>query len=253
MYRGSRKHVLDWTDQPDFIVQLLDTILPVRAAVTAGGLWMPRGYRFPDEARLESFGPHFLKEHPAWPTLRRWWLCHERGANTPNWDLAVGCQIEGRPGLVLVEAKANELELKSEGKPLEKDASRNSQENHAQIKAAIAEASGVLNERGIPNKIDRDTHYQLSNRIAFTWKLASLGIPTVLVYLGFVGDSGIEDVSPAFASLQHWTGSFRSYASEIAPETMFERRLEMGAAPAWCLVRSRPVIEISPTVTPCAG
>ena len=252
MYRGSRKHILDWTDQPDFIVHLLEMIRPVRASVSAGSLWMPRGHRFPEEACLESFGPQFLNEHAAWPALRRWWLRHEAGANTPNWDLAVGCEIEGKPGLVLVEAKANKMELKLEGKPLASDASLHSRENHAQIGAAIAEARQGLCALGLESGIDRDTYYQLSNRIAFTWKLASLGIPTVLVYLGFIGDSGIADVSPAFKSPQHWVDSFRAYSGDIAPEIMFERRLEIGAAAAWCLVRSRPVIEISPTMTPCS-
>lgn len=78
MYRGSRKHVLDWTDQPDFIVQLLDMILPQRRAVD------PCGHRFPDEARMETFDPQFVKWHPALPELRRWWLRHERGVNMPN-------------------------------------------------------------------------------------------------------------------------------------------------------------------------
>jgi hypothetical protein len=34
-------------------------------------------------------------------------------ANTPNWDLAFGCEIAGKTGLILVEAKANEPELTS--------------------------------------------------------------------------------------------------------------------------------------------
>lgn len=33
--------------------------------------------------------------------------------------------------------------------------------------------------------IERDSYYQLSNRFAWTWKLASLGVPVVLLYLGF--------------------------------------------------------------------
>ncbi len=44
--------------------------------------------------------------------LRKWWLVHERGANTPNWDIAAGCEIEGKTGVILVEAKANVPELK---------------------------------------------------------------------------------------------------------------------------------------------
>jgi hypothetical protein len=246
MYRGSRKHILDWTEQPDFIVQLLQTVQPVQVTLTEGSLWMPRGYRFPDEARLETFGPRFMAEDPAWQELRQWWLRHERGSNTPNWDLAIGCNIEDKPGLVLVEAKANKNELKTEGKSLGRGASTKSKENHNQIGIAISEARRSLCAIGIHNGIDRGTHYQLSNRIAFTWKLASLGIPTVLVYLGFLGDTGIENVAPQFTNHQDWTETFWAHANDIAPKAMFERRLEIGATPAWCLVRSRQVLEISP-------
>ena len=246
MYRGSRKHILDWTDQPDFIVQLLGLILPVPASVTAESLWMPRGHRFPAEARLETFGPKFLKEHSAMAELRRWWLRHEAGANTPNWDLAVGDEIEGRPGLVLVEAKANKAELKIDGKTIDEGASVKSQENHAQIGAAIAEARQGLMALGVKPGIDRKSHYQISNRLAFTWKLASLGIPTVLVYLGFLADSGITDVAPPFADDGDWREALWSHAAHIVPEELFERRLDIGNAPAWFLVRSRQVLQASP-------
>ncbi len=127
MYRGSRKHILDWTDRQDFDVQLPGMILPVQVKLTAGSMWMPHGYRFPDEARLETFGPRFLSGHPAWQALSGWWLRHEHRANTPNWDLAVGCEIDGQPGLIFVEVKANTPELKTEGKSIAPDASPNSE------------------------------------------------------------------------------------------------------------------------------
>ena len=69
--------------------------------------------------------------------LRGWWLKHHRGANTPNWDLVVECHIEGKSGLILVEAKANHPELKAERKPLSDDASNNSRDNEEQIRIAI--------------------------------------------------------------------------------------------------------------------
>jgi hypothetical protein len=41
--------------------------------------------------------------------------------------------------------------------------------------------------RSCPFHISRDNRYQMSNRFAWSWKLASVGVPVVLVYLGFVG------------------------------------------------------------------
>ena len=109
--------MLDWTDTPDFSVELLQLVAPVDCRLSARSRWMPRGYRSPDEARLETFGPAVWPETEAWSVLRKWWLAHERGANTPNWDIAASCEIDGSPGLILVEAKANVPELSVAGKP----------------------------------------------------------------------------------------------------------------------------------------
>ena len=168
MDRGSRKHILDWTSSPDFAVELLRLVRPVPAVLSADSLWMPRGATAPEEARLETFGPRAIPQHPAWPQLRQWWLKHTRGANTPNWDLAVCCDIGDRPGLILVEAKANVPELSDAKKPLTPDASARTVENHEQIATAIREACDALRVIDPDVAISCESHYQLANRIAFT-------------------------------------------------------------------------------------
>jgi len=249
MDRGSRKHVLDWTDQPGFCVELLQVVSPlVDARITARSRWMPRGYAAREEARLETFGPSVVPEAD-WTGLRRWWLAHERGANTPNWDIALACEIEGRPGLILVEAKANVAELSTDGKPSNADASAASRENHERIGQAITEACTALQRISGKTAISHTSHYQLSNRVAFAWKLASLGIPTALVYLGFVGDAGIADAGAPFADDADWKRVFAAYAHALVPENLFEARIDCGAAPAWFLVRSRQVIQQSMPAT----
>jgi hypothetical protein len=246
IFRGSRKHVLDWTDRPEFCVEMLQLVRPVDVRISARSQWMPRGYDSTEEARLETFGPEFLPNSGAWPILRNWWLCHERGANTPNWDIAVGCEINGRPGLILVEAKANVPELSIAGKPLPATASTASKENHQQIRQAINEACAALQQISPETSINLDSHYQLSNRVAFAWKLASLGIPTILVYLGFSGDNGIVDAGAPFRDSAHWGDVFAEYAYSLVPKDLFERRIDCGKASTWLLVRTRPIIEVSP-------
>jgi hypothetical protein len=245
MFRGSRKHVLDWTSQPEFCVELLQLVAPVDVRISARSKWMPRGHASVEEARLETFGPQILPDSSVWSTLRRWWLVHEGGANTPNWDIALACEIEDRPGLVLVEAKANVPELNVAGKPLDTAASAASIENHQQIERAISEACAELRRVSELTAISRDSHYQLSNRVAFAWKLATLGVPTVLVYLGFLGDDGISDIAAPFRDSTHWERVFAEYARAAVPKDLFERRIECGAAPVWYLVRSRQVLEVS--------
>ncbi|HZT76014.1 MAG TPA: hypothetical protein VFA27_05110 [Vicinamibacterales bacterium] len=219
---------------------------PVNCRISAHSVWMPVGHSSPDEARLDTFGPAAMPNEWLWSTLRSWWLTYEKGANTPNWDIAMACEIEGTSGLILVEAKANAPELDEKGKKRDEHASIGSAANHERIGIAIEQACTALRGINADTALSRDSHYQLSNRVAFAWKLASLGIPTVLVYLGFCGDTGIADVGAPFDSQEHWHACFRAYANSIVPRDLFERRLDCGAAPAWLLVRARHVLELSP-------
>lgn len=211
---------------------------------------MPAGYDHPQEARLETFGPQALPGLSAWPELGHWWLAREGSGNTPNWDIALSCDINYTPGLILVEAKANTRELSPWGKRLGEDAGAGSLENHARIGEAIEEAGTALRATLPDVRISRDSHYQLSNRIAFGWKLASLGVPTVVVYLGFVGDSGIADAGEPFSDEAHWRRVFAGYASPVAPNRLFERAINCGRASVWYLVRARSVLESSQPRSP---
>jgi hypothetical protein len=94
-----------------------------------------------------------------------------------------------------------------------------------------------------------DRCYQLSNRLAFTWKLATLGIPVVLLYLGFTGDEGIRDVGEPLRDDEDWRHTFATHFSKVAPVGLLEQRFEIDGAPVWLLARSREVLEPSPSLT----
>jgi hypothetical protein len=241
MTRGSRKHVLDWTGSLRFPVELLALVKPVPCVLTAESIWQPMGKNAPREARLETFGPLAMPGHPAWPAISSWWLRHSAGANTPNWDIALSCDVDGQPGIILVEAKANVPEMSEAGKRVEDGASAKSKQNHEHIGRAIEEAREQLTPLLPGIAISHDKHYQLSNRIAFAWKLATLGIPTVLVYLGFTGDMEIADVGAPFDSDEHWQATFRSHFQAICPVSFLETRIAAQPAHFWMLSRSRPV------------
>ncbi|MHB8762299.1 MAG: hypothetical protein ACYC6J_07975 [Coriobacteriia bacterium] len=215
---------------------------------------MPDGFHGDVEARLDKHGHRLcsiehnrlLPDVDVWSQLEDWWLIHRRGANTPNWDLAIGCEIEGRRGLVLIEAKANVPELSSDGKRLSSLASVHSRENHERVAAAIREACEGWRVLDSGIDISIDTHYQLANRLAFTWKLATLGVPVVLLYLGFTGDEGIADAGEPFADDDEWHEVFQEHFAEVAPLSLLERRLEIQGTPVWILARSREAFEASP-------
>ena len=115
-WRGSRKHVLDWVEQPAFLAELERLAAPAPVRIEPRAWHMPKGYDEPAEARLERGCPILLSDGKTRWELRDWWLTPYRRANTPNWELAVECSIGGRRGLLLVEAKANEPELAARGR-----------------------------------------------------------------------------------------------------------------------------------------
>jgi hypothetical protein len=205
---------------------------------------MPMGHSAPREARLETFGP-LCMPHAAWPDLSAWWLRHQRGANTPNWDIAASGRVEGQMGLLLAEGKAHLRELSAAGKPLGTTASRNSHDNHRQIGQAIAEARSALSIRFGRLSIDRDSYYQVSNRIAFAWKLASLGVPVILMYLGFTGDDHIADVGGPFRDDAHWHMTVKSHFAAIGADEMLESRTDTSRASFWVISRSVSVASVN--------
>ncbi len=259
-WRGNRLHVLDWTGSELVREELAALLLPLSGSIEATAPFMPAGHGRVEEARLESFGPRAFQNHPAWAALQSWWLCHPSGANTPNWDMATVCTLGATRALLLVEAKANVPELSESGKVLRgrltdvrdvygrrmrNDPSDNARENHERIGEAVREANDAWSALDARVRLSAAHSYQLANRLAFTWKLATLGIPTVLLYLGFTGDEGIAH---PFTDASHWEREFAAHANTLLPVELREKELDFGgsAAPAWVLCRSRPVMRHSP-------
>jgi hypothetical protein len=248
MTRGSRKHILDWTSRPDFPDEFIKLIGLNDCKLSRTMVWQPMGHDEPEEACLEDCGLRFIPGTNCWRDLAAWWLSHQGGANKPNWDLVAACDIAGKPGLALVEAKAHEDELDWGGKRLRFGASAKSVENHERIGKAITEASMALS-KVIPGvNISRDSHYQLANRVAYSWKLASMGIPVVLVYLGFTGDEGIADVGTPLRDHTHWERAMCAYTSAVLPEGFIDSFLDCGKSSMRLVVRSKPALAQSETL-----
>jgi hypothetical protein len=177
--------------------------------------------------------------------MRRWWLAHD--GNIPNWDLIVQATSGEGPALVLIEAKAHVGEF--DRKPKSKahrdypDAQLRTNDNHLQIRRAIEEAAKALSK--ICPRISADRHYQLSNRIAMARKLASLGIPNALVFLGFTGDCEIAGEGEYFADDCHWAGAFSDYIAGTFPLELLDTDIPSGSASFRVLSRSLPATRLS--------
>jgi hypothetical protein len=183
--------------------------------------WLPNGFKLGElgEAELHK-APHLTSAKVA-DALGSWWLAAARRASrTPTWDIACLCRIDGRRGILLVEAKAHhrELEEAEAGKPLDVRPSTNSCRNHARIGACIEEANCVLTTTTRRTwALSRDHHYQMSNRFAWSWKLAELGIPVVLVYLGFLKCDDLKNGEKAFDSARDWEKAVLAHSAPLFP------------------------------------
>lgn len=240
--RGSRWRCLLATSGPRAeVAAFLTALAGGHATVEAGDTWLPNGLREPDEARLQEVPALFGAQHAQVPAeLTKWWLAVVPHANTPNWDIASTCHLgDERRGLLLVEAKAHEGECRAAGKPAPKTA--NGWANHAKAEAAIIEARDGLN--ALPGQsgwgLSRDGCYQLSNRFAFAWKLASLGVPVVLVYLGFLHAEDMDDGhNRLLTSAARWRQHVLAHGQGIVPAAAWDGRIDVGGTPLVALIRS---------------
>ena len=219
---GEREEVAvrlsELVDLPDVLVSPTDT-------------WMPRGKSAPTEAQLDKADgllPHEIQQE-----LGQWWLAVGVGkTKTPVWDIASTCNIEGKRGLILVEAKAHNNELKRY------DESGSSGANRRKINLAFNEANtGLRDAIGNSWNLSLDPHYQLSNRFAWSWKLASLGVPVVLVYLGFLNAQDMACDSPIFKCEEDWKRVLKNYSENTVDNACWEKRWDF-AAPFIPVVRS---------------
>ena len=220
--RGSRQQVAN----------RLTELLEPHGTVSTNNHWMPAGFADTEEARLDR-ASKLIPNKANRDKLRDWWLAVPRGANTPNWDIASTCSIDGKDGLLLVEAKAHTRELDGEikGKGLKDNASANSRRNHGRIGRSIQEANISLSDQtGVCWALSLEHRYQMSNRFAWSWKLAELGYSVVLVYLGFLNADEMKGESKGtecFLNHAHWSRLVKEHGNPLFATGIWECRLRV--------------------------
>lgn len=226
--RGSkpRCHFLTHGTAEDVAKRLTALIAP-SGHVTADDRWMPQGFVHREEAQLHK-APRLL-DADVRARLAAWWLpAGSEDLRTPNFDIASTCTIGGVPGLLLVEAKAHYGELNNEaaGRKLTASSSDDRQASHKTIFAAIEGArAGLERATSLPWHISRDCCYQMSNRFAWSWKLNELGVPVILVYLGFLrAEDMCKPGEVRFADEAEWDALVRSHSERLFPAEVWNRR-----------------------------
>ena len=206
--------------------------------------WMPLGFKDSGEAQLHD-APH-LVDAIGRQALKSWWFAAPGGAQmTLNWDIASTCTIEGvedRKGLLLIEAKAHDTELIKEeaGRAMKAPVTTNSRRNHERIGSCIRDASLALTgETKLPWALSRDWNYQMSNRFTWSWKLTEVGVPVILVYLGFLGSEEMRkpDTRP-FADEAEWDALVRSHSEPLFPAEVWNRKWTLHGQAFIPLIRS---------------
>ena len=215
---------------PDVVVSPEVATMPRGKPVYASGRWE----RAPvEEAKLERASA-LIPSAEIRRALKDWWLAVQRpSTQTPNWDIAAACTVRGRRGLVLAEAKAHAGELSDDGKRFSKGSNV---PNHERIGRAIGEANAAFSKAtGTAWNLSRDRNYQLSNRFAWCWKLASLGVPVVLVYLGFLN---ADEMGKPFHSLGEWEFALKSHAGDTVDNAIWERGTVFRGTPFIPVIRA---------------
>ena len=239
--KGSRLRCMMFTNLPDErIADHLTNLVQPYATVRPDDVWMPRGFQKPDEARMGE-SKSFLSAKQR-ETITAWWLKKRGRANTPNWDIASTCVIGGCKGIVLVEAKAHENEFQVTGD----NCGSENKENRIKIKSAISEANAGLNGDGQTRfsgwSLSEKGSYQLSNRFAWSWKIASLGVPVILIYLGFLNAWEMKkDGDRILTSTKHWQDYVTESAKQIVPPEAWGKRLVIGSTSFIPLIRALDV------------
>ena len=226
-----RCHLLTHGTREQVAGRLTKLIAPW-GSVAAADNWMPQGFDNVTEAQLHN-AESLLDVNPHGQELKSWWLAVAGSTSvTPNWDIASTCSIDGKRGLLLVEAKAHHAELKSD------DRCNAGNKNFERIGEAIRAANDGFNKVQNGWNLSHKSHYQLSNRFAWSWKLATLGFPVVLVYLGFLNADEMRD---AFPDAQSWDNAVHSYAREFVPESVWGSKLILDDTPFYPLIRSMEI------------
>lgn len=245
--RGSKPRCHRITQGPrEVVASRLTSLISDWGTVSETDTWMPLGFEDTSEAQLEKH--QLFKDKDIRKVLKEWWFAKPKvKSQSPNFDLASTCMIGNVQGLLLVEAKAHAPELAKEvkGKRLHPSASADSLRNHAKIGESIAEANeGLQNQTSLSWGLSRDTHYQISNRFAWSWKLLQLGVPIILVYLGFLNanemdvSDGIGKNMKVLPNHQTWSNLVYDHSSIVVPKEVWNSKHIIHGQPFIPLIKS---------------
>jgi len=237
-FKGSQGAILELISYEDFFVQLKDIIGDNTIEFSDKEKYLPESIMSPKEAELKDFLKNTEWENLTDPIIN-WWLdIIKPNTRTPNWDFISTCTINGKKGLLLVEAKAHSKEIKENDRCGSKNES-----NQNKIETAINQAKDNINmNNSFSISISRDKCYQLSNRIAHAWWLASQGVPVILLYLGFLNCDEMKENGNIFKDDLEWQECFKNYSSKVGVNCLINESINCNKSEFKLICRSYPKI-----------
>ena len=188
--------------------------------VSVDDQWIPEGFSRTKEAQLHQV-PDLLSQEDC-NRLRDWWLAvQNNNPKTPNWDIVSTCTVGVAKGVLLIEAKAHNKELKA------KDRSKAGSDNFLQIGNCMEQANNSLANYTKPGwALSHKHHYQMSNRFAWSWKLTELGYSVILVYLGFLNAEEMREGKKQRPLSDHaeWEGLVKSHSGPLFSEEVWDQQ-----------------------------
>ncbi len=145
--------------------------------------------------------------------FNNWWV-GSRGKKA-TWDYICQAEINGKNGLILLEAKAHKSETSKQWKaPPDRSKVKNygqAQANHDKIERNI---DIEFEQLSLPKGTKIREYYQIANRIAYANKVCHvLGMPVLLVFLGFINDPHFK--RDCWKSADEWQHNMQGYLKTL--------------------------------------
>ena len=166
----SRNLLLNFVSSENYLSQINSILKIANASVSENESRMPNPpftYDEADNNKIADMLSMYLGSDPQ----SNWWRNVLKKYSSQSWDFTSTCTIDGKKGILLVEAKAKrgEIKVSNKGKAIE---------DFSELNKEFKEFEPLM-------KLDSNKCPQLTKHIAHSYSLAKQDLPVILLYLCF--------------------------------------------------------------------
>ena len=232
----SRKLLIKFLGDPDYIINMNALLSQVNASVSTDDIRIPDPPNNTNEGDFTSL-PEFVHPFLSNDKSSIWWKNALKNYSPYCWDLVSTCTVNGKKGLLLVEAKAKKGELIT---------AANLQVPDENLERSYLVANKDLSKISPDAKLSSIICRQMSNHIYRAWFLARSGIPVILLYLGFHFEKG----NRVFNSANDWRNYFLRGARKIGINGLLNKEVYCGDSSFKMICVSLGSDEKAPPINP---